>query len=173
MPIKMVGMIVLLFLNNYGHMRGIVLNVVFGMVAITLFLLVTRFGNQPMNDIIGEWKEVSWDYEKVDILNQADTLTIDDVLDQTRVQLGENFVIHKSEVWEFNKDNTLKVGFDDGSEEFVEWKLKSKGDILKLTHEGSVLEYYTIKELNKDKLVLHFHVDLNARGIVKLTFEKV
>ncbi|MCH7396371.1 hypothetical protein MM236_00150 [Belliella sp. DSM 107340] len=154
-------------------MRGIVMNVIMGLTALSLFLMVTQFGNQPMNDIIGEWKEVSWDYEKVDFLNQSDSLTIDEVMDQTKVQLGENFVIHKSEVWEFIDDNTLKVGFEDGKEEFVDWKLKSKGDILKLTHNDKISEYYTIKELNRDRLVLHFHVDLNARGIVKLTFEKI
>ncbi|MCH7414225.1 hypothetical protein MM213_12055 [Belliella sp. R4-6] len=154
-------------------MRGILMNITLGLSAIALFIMVTQFGNQPTDDIIGVWKEVSWDYEKVDFLNQSDSLTIDEVMEQTKVQLGESFVIHKAEVWEFIDNSTLKVDFEDGNEEIVDWKLKSKGDILKLTHENNVYEYYTIKELNKDRMVLHFHIDLNARGIVKLTFEKV
>lgn len=158
--------------GKYDFKLGILINALFLLLAVGVMYLASVTGQQPYNDILGSWKEVSWEYEKVDIVQNDVGSTLDDIIKKTREEVAANLIIHQAEEWEFLTDSKMLITFDDGSSEILDWKLKSKGDILKLKHKDTIEEYYTIRELDDTHMVLHFYVETNARGIMKLTFER-
>jgi hypothetical protein len=117
----------------------------------------------------GEWKEVSWNYERVDKKGQETQLNLDDEVKQ---EISKNLIIHQTEKWEFKKGSTLILKAKGGNKTKLKWRLKGRGHILKLIYNDGMKEFYQIKELTKDKLVLHFENDIHARGIVKIIFTK-
>lgn len=138
---------------------------------VLLSVSVLLYQTSPTNIIVGTWEEISWEYEKI---NKNDASRDG----ENNVQLNEiskNLVIHRSEIWEFDSDNNLKL-YDHGEKmdesENLLWSLKGRGHILELKHRNSQVEAYQIQELSKNKLVIHFSFDLQVRGIVKMTFKR-
>lgn len=154
---------------NLAHI--IIGTMIFGLV-ISAFVLSGNISH-PENDLIGTWKEIAWTYDRVDAPDLKDSSS-DEVLEKRlREVISQDLVIHKSETWTFKDGASLELAKNNSSNELLNWRLKGRGHILKLVHSDNQHEFYQIKELSKDKLVLHFENDNHARGIVRIEFEKV
>lgn len=136
------------------------------------FVLLVTSGKSPEEAIVGSWKEVSWEYEKVNKTNDGESFTklIDD---NVKTEIMENLIIHKAEVWRFTSDGKLYLHNGNKPSTTLDWKLKGRGHILKLNYQDNKTEYYDLSELNNNKLVLYFDIDLQVKGIVKMTFERI
>lgn len=120
----------------------------------------------PENQIIGQWKELKWTYEKKET-NSSDKDMSDDVKDL----LGKSLLIHQAEEWKFLPNGKLLLISDEGRKT-VEWRLKGRGNILQIKH-ANFIENYNVSILNKDTLELNFDSNVHARGIAKLTFSRI
>ncbi len=140
-------------------------------LGISLFILLISMSNNPENTIEGQWKELVWEYEKVD---KNDTITNDynNVSDFVKDVVGENLVIHKAESWIFKPNGKLILKGSDYSKE-VNWTIKGRGNILEIKYDNNNYEHYSLTELSDNKLVLNFDTDTHTRGIARLTFEKI
>lgn len=140
-------------------------------LGISLFILLISMSNNPENIIEGQWKELVWEYEKVD---KNDTITNDyvNVSDFVKDVVGENLVIHKAESWTFKPNGKLILKGSNYSKE-VDWTIKGRGNILEIKYDNNNCEHYSLTELSENKLVLNFDTDTHTRGIARLTFEKI
>lgn len=140
-------------------------------LGISLFILLISMSNNPENTIEGQWKELVWEYEKVD---KNDTITndYDNVSDFVKDVVGENLVIHKAESWTFKPNGKLILKGSNYSKE-VNWTIKGRGNILEIKYDNNNCEHYSLTELSDNKLVLNFDTDTHTRGIARLTFEKI
>lgn len=121
----------------------------------------------PIEHIEGSWKEISWEYEKSDNLNVDRKIS-----DAIKTEICKELIIHEAEVWNFLPNGSLEL-ISDKNNEILSWTMKGRGNILKLSHDSNKIEHYNIQVLNNDKLVLYFSTDIQAKGIVKMTFEKI
>ncbi|WP_057938720.1 hypothetical protein [Algoriphagus resistens] len=142
----------------------------FILVAGNYFTLLS-FLQSPEENIIGEWKEVSWEYEKIDSLASDDSFDYM-VTDHIKQQISRNLIIHEAEVWRFGKNEMLEMK-GNGLSKSLHWKLKGRGNILQLNGTHKNIEHYLIQELNSERMILHFNIDMQVRGIVKMTFERI
>ncbi len=128
-------------------------------------------GDSPEHLIPGSWKETEWKYEKVDHSDpkDADYKSIPELI---KLEIMNSLVIHEAEVWEFRRNGTLKLHSPKVSEPPLNWKIKGRGNILVLTHQDGREEHYNINQLSKDKIVIHFESDIQARGIVKIVLKR-
>jgi hypothetical protein len=133
----------------------------------TSLIIITKT-QHPEILLIGKWKEIYWNYERVD---NTDIVSKENLDDEVKQEISKHLLIHQAEIWEFNKDSRLTLKSKEKISK-LNWKLKGRGHILKLTYKDGMKEYYQIKELTKNKLVLHFENDIHARGIVKIVFTK-
>lgn len=124
--------------------------------------------HHPENLLRGEWKEVSWNYERVDKTNSITKNKLDDEVIQ---EISKHLMIHQAEKWVFEKNSFLTLKSKQTKTK-LKWNLKGRAHILELIYANGMTEYYQIKELKKNKLVLHFENDIHARGIVKIIFTK-
>jgi len=134
---------------------------------LTLIILATVILNNnssPNEELLGKWEEVSWHYEK------APQRTGKEISSDQLTEITKNLIIHEAEIWEF-KPNGNAILYNKDSAEKLTWTLKGRGHILKLNHKNSS-EYYQLYHVSEDKLVVHFHTELQAKGIVKMTFQK-
>lgn len=143
--------------------------------AFALFISLVAFsinwGNNPENLLIGEWEEIGWEYEKIDPSPETYTISIGAIDQQQKSEISQNLVIHKAEKWQFRPTGEIKLIKQNGTMESLEWRIKGRGNILKLIY-GSKNEHYQIQKLNPKLMEIHFNSDLQARGIVKMTFQK-
>lgn len=123
----------------------------------------------PERAILGEWKEVSWVYDRNDE-GQKVKQTIDS---DEREDIANHLVIHRFENWTFHEDYSIKLHEKGGSEHRAKWRLKDRGRILTLINSDGTHEAYSVGSLKKNELVLHFETDVHARGIVKITLKKI
>jgi hypothetical protein len=142
---------------------------VFSTVLLSFFSL-SKIASRPEKLLIGKWKEVEWMYEKSD-KNQASNKI--ELSDEIKNSISKDLVIHCSETWEFKNNAVLVLTKKGEKKHAIKWKLKGRGHILKLRHNDSIKEYYQIKELTKDRLVIHFENDIHTRGIVRIEFKKI
>lgn len=135
----------------------------------SFFIMITTTNN-PENIIVGEWKELAWEYEKVD---KVDSSGFDFTSDNIKEAVAQHLVIHQAEVWTFLPNGRLKLQ-SNGEEKVVTWRIKGRGNILQLKHDNNnTVENYNLTLLDNNSLVLNFEADIQARGIAKLTFEKI
>ncbi|WP_425639894.1 hypothetical protein ACPUEN_09080 [Algoriphagus yeomjeoni] len=136
-----------------------------------VYFALLSLQESPTSNILGEWKEISWEYEKLDSILRKDNSFDYMVTDHIKEQISENLIIHKAETWKFTDDETLEM---QGSEtqKSLHWTLKGRGNILQIDG-ANLMEHYEIQELSSDRMVLHFNFDMQVRGIVKMTFEKI
>jgi len=142
---------------------------VFG-AGLCLFVLFLQASPSPETLIVGEWKELSWSYEKVD-------QPASDVIDKTissnvKEAIGNRLVIHQAERWQFFPNGDLLL-ISDAGERMVKWQIKGRGHILQLVYDKDTAENYVLAELDNGQMNLHFETDVQARGIAKLTFERL
>ncbi len=132
------------------------------------FLVMLLSSPNPESLILGEWKEMAWEYEMVDKVAKDDMAELSHEL---KDHSGKDLVIHKAETWTFLPNGKLKLTHDD-DEKTVNWRIKGRGHILQIKYDNDTVEHYNLSELRSNKMVLNFEVDLQARGIAKLTFKK-
>lgn len=114
----------------------------------------------PESLLMGRWKEVSWEYE------------MKGSGPEVRERLGKTLLLHQTEFWEFTPGNKLTL-FRKGKSDTVHWRMAGRSNALALTHAAGVTEHYNITRLTPDRLELNFETDIQARGIAKLTFERM
>ncbi|WP_343785150.1 hypothetical protein [Wandonia haliotis] len=153
--------------KRYSH---IILWVVFLGMIFSVYILSGNM-EHPEKNLIGTWKEVSWHYEKVDKTEDGEFFK-EIARDELKDEIAKNLVIHKSEEWTFEQNADLLLTGEDKEDKKLNWRLKGRGHILKLKYDNDKFEVYQIRELNRNKLVLHFENDIHARGIVRIEFEK-
>lgn len=149
-------------------MKVIKLFVFFFSIFLILGSLAIGNNKSPEELIIGKWKEVAWEYEKVTDGSKDELEMNEDYRDE----IYKNLIIHKAEIWEFKKNGKLFLHSDKKNED-LRWSIKGRGHILELKHIDNRKEDFQIEEISKDKLVLYFYFDLQLRGIIKITFEKI
>lgn len=137
---------------------------------ILLFYFLVHGRVSPDNQILGEWKEVRWEYEKVD--NNERVERYKHLSEYVESTMGQHLIIHQAETWKFMEDGKLKLS-GQHMEEIVEWRIKGRGHILELRHQNKEVEYYDLTRLDDNTMVLNFDSDMQVRGIAKLTFEKI
>ncbi|AGA78867.1 hypothetical protein [Echinicola vietnamensis] len=144
-----------------------------GVFVLLFGVVVTLVANDvsPERKLIGKWEEVMWKYEKLDSSegNVFDSFHINDQLKQ---EISRELVIHKAETWEIKPEGELLLHKKNGASEHLHWRLKGRGHVLKLFGHGDSLEHYQIQKLTDDTMEIHFNSDLQARGIIKMTFKK-
>jgi len=123
----------------------------------------------PEAAIVGEWKEVSWVYDR----NNIDEKVKQEISTNERIDIANHLVIHEFENWTFGKNYRIKLHEPNGKEHWAKWRLKDRGRILILLNENGTTEAYSVESLKKNELVLHFDTDVHARGIVKITLKKI
>lgn len=122
--------------------------------------------DDPEQMLTGKWREVSWEYERLDQPGGRD------MADDVRERVGKTLVIHKSEYWEFFPDRTVALMHKNGARK-VKWRLTGRANVLRLEYDRKIVEHYNITRLSPETLVLNFETDIQARGIAKLTFQKL
>lgn len=150
--------------------------VVVGIVGFFLVIFYSLFSGKlehPELELRGLWKEVEWTYEKVDRSRGSSAVQKDELRERMKNQITKDLIIHKSENWEFTKDGKLFLTKENNKRDTLDWYMKGRGHILKLKHSNGALEFYQIRELDSEQMVLHFENDNHARGIVKIIFKKI
>lgn len=130
---------------------------------------VFSHASYPETAIIGEWKEVSWVYDRNNVGEKVKQV----IEQEERIDIANHLVIHEFENWTFRKNYNIKLHERTGKEHHAKWRLKDRGRILTLLNDNGTTEVYSVESLKKNKLVLHFDTDVHARGIVKITLKKI
>lgn len=134
-------------------------------VIVTTITLVLSKSTPPNMEIVGVWEETSWKYEKLPVKSNE---YIDDAI---KSDITEGLIIHEAETWEFLPNGEVLLSSEDRKKK-LEWTLKGRGHILKLKYPDFKNEHYNLYKINDKEMELHFQSDIQARGIVKLTFKK-
>ncbi len=137
---------------------------------IFLFVTLMSMSKNPENSIEGQWEELVWEYEKVDI-NENSSLGFNSISTYVKEMVGENLVIHQVEQWNFLPNGKLILKGKEYSKQ-VSWCMKGRGNILEIKYDNQNVEHYNVTELSKDKMILNFDTDIHTRGIARLTFKK-
>lgn len=128
--------------------------------------LLISFTSDRNTELLGEWEEVEWKYEKSPQRKKKD------LTEEEKNTITENMVIHEAEQWNFLPNGTVVLYKKGSSKKVMEWTLKGRGNILKL-HQDDKSEHYNLHKIGDDELVLYFHTDLQAKGIVRLKFQRI
>lgn len=145
---------------------------------IVLFLLFFAIGinskllYHPDTLILGAWKEYSWQYIKANDKTKNDSLNSVSIDEVVKEKISKHLVIHKSEEWIFKKNATLIIRKKGEENIKAKWVLKGRGHILKIIYKDYITELYRVKEINKNKLILHFDNSMHVRGIVKIHLKR-
>jgi len=150
-------------------MRVWILYIALFIVIVFGFTILIKRSPNPEKIIIGEWQETIWEYEKTN--ENGESYNLDKLAASVKDLSGQNLIIHKAEEWEFLPNRRLKLTSEDG-EKIVSWRIKGRGHILQLKYDSIGTEQYNLTELTRERMVLNFDSDIQARGIAKLTFEK-
>lgn len=161
-------------------MRLIIL--VYGIFALFLTGSIYILANTSSYEqsIIGQWEEVSWEFEKSDHPTDS-LLQLDDF---QKAEICKNLTLHQAEIWEFKPGKQISLyNKKKHPIQHLEWTIKGRGNILKIQHTDQdyrhplihnlATETYQIQEIHNDTMVMHFNFDLQVRGIVKMTFKRV
>jgi hypothetical protein len=150
--------------------RKLVISACIAIITLTSFgYYVFSHSAYPEVAIVGEWKEVSWVYDR----NNVDEKVKQEIGTDERIDIANHLVIHEFENWTFKKNYNIKLHERTGKEHWAKWRLKDRGRILTLLNEDGTTEVYSVESLKKNELVLHFDTDVHARGIVKITLKKI
>ena len=125
----------------------------------------------PEQKLMGNWKEVSWTYEKAD--NKGSVNFSDGPISEAmKHMISQSKIIHQAETWSFTADSGLVLNTHHKKLN-VSWALMGSSNILRLKYNNEFEEHYNLVELDEKQMVLHFENDKLTRGIVKITFEKI
>ncbi len=140
------------------------------LLSIAALLITIGVSANPEKQLLGEWNETEWKYEKADKNQQTQTL-LSGSTESIKELVGNKLLIHKAENWHFYPNGVLRLSGND-TDKIVTWHIKGRGHILQLKHASNCIENYNIDVLNDTTLVLNFEADIEVRGIAKLTFNK-
>lgn len=134
--------------------------------------VVTACVGTPEKSLMGCWTETSWTYEKIDDVGEPglDALWSDGV--RMRDYPDRQVVRHEAELWHFRPRGELDIRHVDGTVANARWRLKGRGHVLTIRHEGAGFEVYDIKELTRDQLLLNYDMGMEVRGIARLEFAR-
>lgn len=150
--------------------RRMIISSVIALITLSSFgYYVFSHADYPERAILGEWREVSWVYDR----NDQNQKVKQEIHSDEREDIANHLVIHQFENWTFRKDYSIKLHERSGNEHLAKWRLKDRGRILTLMNADGTHEAYSVSSLKKDELVLHFDTDVHARGIVKITLKKI
>lgn len=134
------------------------------------FVVMIQSAPSPETLILGEWKELKWEYEKVN--KPDDSLDYKYISEEVKNKIGEHLIIHQAEVWRF-LPNKRVVLIGENTIKHASWRIIGRGHILQLKYDNNnASESYNITDLNEENMILNFDSNIQARGIAKLTFEK-
>lgn len=141
-----------------------------------LFLLVTTAtvvvvrGKGLERNLIGSWQKESLNFERVNVEGHEIRSMILRAQDN---EVSHKLIVDKIDMWKFSSDNLKIINNTKEENNHLTWKLKGRGHILEITDtKTNNVESYQIQELSNDKLVVFANIDLQVRGIVKITFKK-
>ncbi len=146
--------------------------VLFSPVLLIFFAMVVG-STSPERKIIGEWKEVSWEYEKVDKHYEHGHLMPKTISDNIKQEILGNMMIHEAESWIFLPDGRLLLSDESNNKKRLAWKLNGRGHVLELKYEDGTGEHYKIQKIDNDEMTVYFDTDIQAKGIVKMTFKRI
>jgi len=150
--------------------RKLVISAILAVLTLSSFgYYVFSHSSYPEVAIVGQWKEVSWVYDR----NNVDEKVKQEIGSDERYAIANHLVIHEFENWTFGKNYTIKLHERNGKEHLAKWRLKDRGRILMLVNNDGTNEVYSVESLKKNELILHFDTDVHARGIVKITLKKI
>lgn len=129
-----------------------------------VFLLLIHGAPSPENQILGVWKELSWEYEFADEKDGEKHITED-----VKKSLGQDLIIHKAETWTFLPNGKLRLT-GKNMDKTVSWRIKGRGHLLQILYDEDTLENYTLASLDDNTMNLNFETDVQARGIASLQF---
>lgn len=145
-------------------------------IFIILFLLVTTAtvvvvrGKGLERNLLGSWQKESLDFERVNVEGHEIRSMILQAQDS---EVSHKLIVDKIDMWKFSSDNLKIINNTKEENNHLTWKLKGRGHILEITDTRTKsVESYQIQELSNDKLVVFANIDLQVRGIVKITFKK-
>ncbi len=150
--------------NDPLALAGALVLVVLPIVALAVLVA----GPRPETRLLGEWREVSWSYEKVDDPMGSGTL----LGQELRNEISQGLVIHRSETWRFNPGSALVLQKNGERNDTLQWALKGHGRMLQLVFGDKHQEVYKLKQLTDDEMVLQFNNDMIARGVVSIVFKR-
>jgi len=139
-------------------------------IGVASFMMLISATPDPERQILGEWKEVKWEYEKVNLTDENGAALLH-IPDEVKRSIGQHLVIHEAETWTFLPNGRLRLSSETMEKE-VTWRMKGRGHILQIKYDRNTTENYVVERLKDGTLCLQFETDIQARGIAKLTFEK-
>jgi aldehyde:ferredoxin oxidoreductase len=150
--------------------RKLVISACIALLTLSSFgYYVFSHASYPEKAIVGEWKEVSWVYDRNNVGEKVKQV----IETEERIDIANHLVIHEFENWTFRKDYSIKLHERTGKEHQAKWRLKDRGRILTLLNDNGTSEVYSVESLKDNELILHFDTDVHARGIVKITLKKI
>ena len=147
--------------------------ITFFIVGMLLFYVMIIQDKSPDQKIVGKWREVSWQYEKVNRKKATSQVPKKQISDEVKQELAKSLIIYKAKTWEFLPDGRLLLHQEDGRSSELKWNLKGRGHILELRTEDQTMEYYDLSDISRKEMVLYFDVEIQAKGIVRMKFEKI
>jgi hypothetical protein len=150
-------------------MKNLLILLLLTFLAVSSLIMVIAAAPAAEYKITGEWKEMNWEYEKVD--GSASVAKKGLISEEVKNKIGQHLVIHTAESWEFLPNHQLKLITAEGTKT-VYWFIKGRGHILQLKYGNNKTENYNISRLSGDTLTLNFETKIQARGIAKLTFRR-
>ena len=147
--------------------------IIFGLGGLSIYGMITK-GSNPENLILGEWNEVKWEYELYDKPESKTDGTSKIIPEDLKQYVGGELKIHEAEQWSFKPNGDLKLTDRNGKEiKNLKWAFKGRGNILHLKYDDDSSESYIVSTINQDKLILNIDLHIGAKGMAKLSFEKL
>ncbi len=156
-----------------GTLKVTIIYLAFFGLLIGTFMTLLANDISPDRKILGKWKEVSWEYEKIDTEDSTQSSFPFNITERMKQEIGKDLIIHQAEIWDFSREQGLLLAGKEKEKLTLDWKLKGRGHVLQLKSKDKEPEFYQVQDLADDRMVLHFNFDLQVRGIVKMTFEKI
>lgn len=129
--------------------------------------IIYSFSKKMDESLVGNWKEVSWNYAKSDKKIKA----IDNA--DLKFELANHLVVHKFEQWNILPNNQMNFKDSIGNIHHCKWYLKGRGNILELVHPDKSKETFLVKSTKNNQLELHVETAVHARGILKITLKRL
>lgn len=144
---------------------------IYSFFGLLIFLSIGAITKEQSTEtlILGDWKEVSWKYEKVN----HDNKIAFDINDYQKEEICKNLIIHEAETWRFSPNKKLEFLENGKIKEDLKWNIKGRGHVLELKHQNSIIEDYQVVDVTRDELIVQFNFDLQIRGIVRMTFKRI
>ncbi len=143
---------------NYGLIIALLMVALMG-------ILYTR---SPEKLIQGEWQEVGWYMERPDL--KSDTWIAGNFIDERiKTEIFDHVTPFHMDTWYFEKDGRIRANQYATP---LQWYIKGRGHILELRKNNKTIESFQIHHLTNDSMELHFNLDLQIRGVVKIVLKR-